>query len=305
MKIGFRAVLALAAVCAAQPAYSQGFSGALMAGLPDVLGQAIGRSMNGYMRCDLFVDKEEQFEAHAPGTQLMSDYFAAASAGKPRSTLFKLTRKTRWTSGDSVADQTNLDRQIDPLAVAGNTLEPLPLRFYRAGTFTTAHGQWAVHAPDGSIAGVYDGVFEREGKIWKFRTLTLLGPDDEIVPANPYCQKPGDADEFEVDAARTGVERTEKQLAKRKAKFIAADERARAVEVRTAGKKGSANAAAASLRATAEAAAKKVAESEKDLAELRESLAKAETRRAEYRALIGPARNAENFRETYDTTVKD
>ncbi|OJW62018.1 MAG: hypothetical protein BGO57_01180 [Sphingomonadales bacterium 63-6] len=305
MQIGLRAVLTLAVICAAQPAYSQGFSGAIMAGLPDVLGQIAGRAANGRMRCEVFVDKDEQFEAHAPGTKLMSDYFAAASAGKPRSALFKLTKKTRWTSGDAVADQTNLDRQIDPLAVAGNTLEPLPLRFYRAGSFTTAHGQWAVHAPDGSIAGVYDGFLEREGKVWKFRTLTLLRPEDEVVPANPYCQKPGDTDEADVNAFKMGVERTEKQLVKRKAKFAAADEKARAAEAKAAGKKGSAATAAGTLRAAAEEAAKKVAESEKNLAELQESLTKAETKLADYRALTGPARNAENFRETYDMTVND
>lgn len=237
-----------------------------------------------------FMPENELAEARGPAPGIMQRYFAAAASGGAKSALFKLNTKTRWTAGATVAGQLELDKQSDPLAVTGNSLTPEPLRFYRAGTFGTALGQWAVRNAEGGVAGVYTAQFERERGEWKLRDLAVSKADDVVEPIAAYCVKPGDSTGQRVTSAVEYVTWSEKRLAKRQAKFVAADAAASAAET-----KGGAT--AKELRATADREKKRVTQAEEALVKARERHGEAVAAAEEIKRLTQPARNAEQFRQ--------
>jgi hypothetical protein len=238
--------------------------GAIMASLPSVLGQVVaqGVAQCAYAACisGTPVSAKELAEARGPASGVMQAYFTAARGGGLKSAAFKLNKRTKWTAGKTVALAGTLDAQADPLAVAGNTLQPAPLRFYRAGDSVTALGQWEVRDVSGGVAGVYTALFEREKGVWKLRELTVSQADDVVAPAAQYCDTPGDVTENGVKASALQVDWAEKQLAKREASFTKAQAKARAAAEKASGEpRGSARAlTAAALQADAARDAEKL-----------------------------------------------
>jgi hypothetical protein len=242
--------------------------------------------MNGGSQC-LNMPEKELAEARDPAPGVMKRYFAAAGGGGAKSAAFKLNSKTKWTSGATVAGVADLDKAADPLAAVGNSLEPEPLRFYRAGNFSSALGQWAVRDASGGIAGMYTAMFEREKGEWKLRELTVSKADDVVEPVAPYCAKPGDTTQQRVTSAAEFVTWNEKQLAKRRTKLAAA-------EATAATAKG---AAAKEAAAMLEREKKKLVQAEEALAKARENHAEAVAAAEEIKRLTLPAREAEQMRK--------
>lgn len=254
----------------------------------DVIASTIANMSRG-SPCNSMPEKELA-EAREPGIGLMQRYFDAASRGGSKSASFKLSKKTKWISGNITAGAEDLNQQVDPIAVKGSRLDPAPLRFYRAFSYGTALGQWAVYGADGSVSGVYTGLFEKGSEAWKLRELTIYRAADVVEPVAPYCYRPGDATQQNVASTQTSIDFGEKLVAKRKAKFDAADAVAGAAE-----KSGGSSAAA--LRATADREKKKLGEAEDALVKSREAHNKAVSYAEDIKRLTLPAREAEQFRD--------
>ena len=296
--VGAAALLLAGALSA--PALAQG---AIMASLPSVLGQVVaqGAAQSAYAACisGTPVSAKELAEARDPAPGVMQAYFKAAQGGGGlKSAAFKLNKRTKWTAGKAVALAATLDAQADPLAVAGNTLQAEPLRFYRAGDSATALGQWDVRDASGGVAGVYTALFEREKGVWKLRELTVSQADDLVAPAAQYCDTPGDVTENGVKMSALQVEWAQKQLAKRQASLAKAQDKARAASEKAAGEpRGSARAtAAAALQADVDVQAKRVADAQEALAKAHQAQDKAAAEAALIESLTGPARDAEKLR---------
>ena len=254
----------------------------------DVIAYTVS-NMTAGQQCTFMPDKELA-EARDPAPGIMGRYFTAAGSGAAKSASFKPSKKTKWTAGSTVAGMLDIDKQVDPLAVAGNSLDPAPLRFYRAGTYGTALGQWAVRGAGGGVAGVYTALFERDRGAWMLRELTVSKAEDVVEPVAPYCSKPGDTTAQRVTSAENWVTYSEKQLGKRQAKSAEADLKAKAAEA-----KG--GAAAKELRDIASREAKKLVQSQEALVKAREAHAKAVADAEEIKRLTLPAREAEQFRQ--------
>ena len=237
-------------------------------------------------------------EARAPSLDAIQTYFAAAQGGTPKSAAFHLDKKTRWLGGGVTAGPLDIDRQPDPLAVAGHKLEAEPLRFYRGGSGATALGQWAVLGADGQIAGVYTGFFARSNKQWKLRELTLFGAEEVIEPVAQYCVKPGDVMEHRLTSTKNWSESAAKSVDEAKTRLAAAAaKRATAEQAALANPRNSGLAQGLrDAKAEENRWTKQLEKREKNLADAREKLAEAEKDAAEIKRLTGAARSAQAFR---------
>ncbi len=233
--------------------------------------------MNMSGRQCLEVTDKKLNEVRGPTRAAMVAYFASAGGAGTKSAAFKNSGKTKWRAGTTTATFADIDRATDPLATGGNTLDGNALRFYRAGNLSTALGQWAVKARDGTVAGVYTGLFERESHVWKLRDLTVHRADELVEPVAPYCAKPGDTTQQRVTTTADFVTRNEKQLAKRQAALAAAQ--------------------AGPDPALVKREREKLAKAEEALAKSRENHAEAVADAAEIKRLTLPAREAERLRK--------
>ena len=270
--------------------------------IADVIGQTIA-NMNfsaGGPTCmtGLAMSDKEVDEARLPAPRVMQQYFDAARDGGPKSAQFKLGKKTRWQAGDVVAGADTLNAQADPLAVSGNRLEQEALRFYRAGNHMTALGQWAVLAPDDTVAGVYTGLFERDGGEWRLRELDIFTADQIVEPAAQYCLEPGDVTAYKVSSAESWVKTSEDQLAKAEEKLAKQQVKQQQFEAKSAGKPDSKTLTtrAQRMREVTELRIAKVDEKKEQLAKAKEQLAKMQDGKRELDELAGEARLAQRFR---------
>lgn len=252
----------------------------------------------GTSTCGPMVDSEID-EARLPAPGIMQAYFDAAQAGEPISPSFKLNKRTRWVLGEASAGQAELDAQRDPLAAAGNRLDPETLRFFRAGIHTTAQGQWLVLAPDGGVAGVYTAQFEREEGQWKLLALEIARAGDRVSPIKHYCSEPGDLVEAQVKGREQMVAGAERAFERAQRNHAKAEQTAAASEAKAAEKPDSSSRAqrAAADRAKAEERRQRLEREAADLAEANAKLAEARAELAEFQALTTEARNARSFRE--------
>ncbi len=237
-------------------------------------------------------------EARLPAPGIMQAYFAAAQAGQPVSPHFRLGSKTAWTLGDRTVGQAELDMQSDPLAVAGNSLDPETLRFFRAGTHQTAQGQWLVTAPDGTVAGVYVAQFQREDSQWKLLTLEVFRADDMVAPIMHYCSEPGDLNDRRVTGGEALVTHHERKLERAQRRHDEDLARAVEAEARAAERPDNRSRAqqATERRARANERQEQLETARTNLAEAREDLEEARADFAELQSRTTQARNARDFR---------
>lgn len=237
-------------------------------------------------------------EARAPALATMQAYFAAAQGGKPKSAAFHLDKKARWQAGGASAGQLDIDRQADPLAAPGLTLDPEPLRFYRGGTGATALGQWAVRDAGGQVAGVYTGFFTRSNKLWKLRELGVATADEIVEPAAQFCGKPGDVIEHRLTSTKNWRESAQKNVDEAQAKLDAATVQVAAAEAALAtGPKRSGTAALLRTARSDQAKwTKQLEKRQKNLADALEKSAEAQKDADAIKRLTGPARDALAFR---------
>lgn len=256
---------------------------------------------NGYVGCGPMPQAEID-EARLPAPGVMQAYFAAAQSGQPISPHFRLNSRTAWVMGGLTAGEAELNAQADPLAVAGNRLDPDTLRFFRAGTATTAQGQWLVLAADGNVAGVYNAQFQREDGQWKLLRLEVFRADDPVAPIMHYCTDPGDLTEARVTGGENFVTQLERQLERAQRRYDEDAARAVEAETRAAAEPDSARRAsqAAERRAQADERRQQLEETQTKLAEARDKLADARADLAELQSRTAPARNAATFRQRGD-----
>ncbi|QYJ07020.1 hypothetical protein [Qipengyuania flava] len=251
--------------------------------------------------------ENEIAEARDPAPRLVQSYFDAAQSGGKLTGAFRDKKKASWTHAGRTVLYAEIDQQSDPLVAAGNRLDPEPLRFFRAGNFQSAQGQWSVLDASGAVAGVYDVVFKRQKGIWRIDALTVLGADETVAPAMQYCMEPGDVTEHKVEAAGNQIEFFEEQIAKSEEKLVRERERLAAAQEKLAGSPNR-----SSFRERVQREKQKVARREEKLEELRENLVDArefqsDSNRdvAEIAAITGPARDALRFRGFELTTDRE
>lgn len=237
-------------------------------------------------------------EARAPSLAAMQAYFAAAQGGTPKSAAFHLDKKSKWQGGGVRAGQFEIDRQADPLAAAGHSLDAEPLRFYRGGSGATALGQWAVLGADGEVAGVYTGFFTRANKLWKLRELTVSTADEIVEPAAQYCVKPGDVIEHRLTSTKSWRESAKKSVDEAKTRLDAATVEVAAAEAAIAANPKGNGPATVLREAKADQAkwTKQLEKRQKNLADALEKSAEAQKDADEIKDLTGPARGARAFR---------
>lgn len=250
---------------------------------------------------------KEIAEARDPAPALMQAYFDAAQAGASRKALFRPSKKASWSHGAVTVPLAAIDAQADPLAKAGNRLDRGPLRFFRAGDFQTAFGQWAVLDASGGVAGVYDALLQREKGEWKLLTLGVHGAGDAVEPAVQYCTSLGDVTKNNLTASAERVEMLGKEIAKSEEKL--AKERARLAKSQAdaAAKRDSYSSreAVRRNRLTVENREKKLADMRTWLADAVEAQADALRDEAEIRQMTVPAREALRLRGFELTTQKE
>lgn len=178
---------------------------------------------------------EEVAEAHAPGLAVMRAYFSSAGTDGRISAHFNLDKRTRWIDAEPGVGMAELDRQRDPFARGGLSLDPEPLGFVRAGDGASALGQWVVRDAAGQLGGTYTGRFTRSGGVWRLSTLRLTPARQYVDPVEQYCHKPGDVLPYRLETARWQREYAERRFAKAKDK---------AAKAEAAGSKAGANATA-------------------------------------------------------------
>lgn len=251
-------------------------------------------------------DKEVD-EARRPAPGVMAGYFTAAQDGGSKSASFRVSNKAQWSHGSTTAALAQIDAQRDPLALAGNRLDPDALRFVRSGDAQSAQGQWLVKRPDGAAAGLYDAVFRRERGVWKLERLAVHGADEPVAPAMQYCTTPGDVTEFKLKTSADRILSLEKEIVKAEARLDKARAQLASAEAALAAKPGG-----TMQREAAGTARRDVADREKRLADLRKNLAdtrdyrsKANRDRAEIAAMTLPAAEAHRFRAFETTTAKE
>lgn len=255
----------------------------------------------------LALPEKEVDEARLPAPATMQSYFAAAQIGGRKSAAFRTSKKAQWTHGSTTVQLAQIDAQTDPLAVAGNQLNPETLRFFRSGNFQTAQGQWLVNSADGTVAGLYDAVFQREKGVWKIDRLTVYKAADKVVPAMQYCLTPGDVTEHKIKSANDQISYFEKEIGKAEAKLDKAKAKLASDEAALSAKPGSTG-----QREAVRTAKKELENREKKLADLKENLAnakeyldKSNRDKAEIDAMTLPAAEASRFRGFETTTAKD
>jgi hypothetical protein len=231
-------------------------------------------------------------------TFVAAEDFAAAQAGQPVSPFFRLGSKTAWTLGDHTAGQAELDAQSDPLAVAGNSLDPETLRFFRAGTHQTAQGQWLVTAPDGTVAGVYVAQFQREDSQWKLLAMEVFRADDMVAPIMHYCSEPGDFNDRRVTGGEALVTHNERQVERAQRRYDEDLARAVEAEARAAERPDNRSRAqrATERRARVNERLEQLETARTKLAEARADLEQASADFAELQSRTTLARNARDFR---------
>jgi hypothetical protein len=254
--------------------------------------------MTGAGTCGPMPDKEID-EARLPAPGLMQGYFEAAQSGSPIAPHFKLNSKTRWTLGETSVGEEALNAQKDPLAVAGNRLDLDTVRFFRAGTHQTAQGQWLVLNEAGDVAGVYNGVFERQKGQWRLHKLEIFEADHKVAPIMHYCSKPGDLDERRVTGLKAQVEALEKRVVARTKRYERDVAKFEEAEARAAERPGSTNRARKlrERRTLMDGRRAKLAEAQEQLANARSNLAEAVADLEQLRSHTTEARNAHRFRE--------
>lgn len=250
---------------------------------------------------------KEIAEAREPAPGVMLRYFEAAQGGTSRLGAFRQSNKAQWVHAGKTVLLPAIDSATDPLATAGNRLDPEPLRFVRSGNFESAHGQWAVLDASGAVAGVYDAQFRRQSGVWLLQSLTVLGADETVAPAMQYCLKPGDVTEHKVTSAQNLIDYHTKQIAKSEAKLVKEQAALAKAEAALAAKPGKASQVEAVRRAkvAVERREKKLADSRKGLADAEEFKANSERDKAEIAALTGPARDALRIRGFETTTARE
>jgi hypothetical protein len=289
---GFALLGAAALALQGSPATAQDY-GVFIA---DVIGQTIA-NMNSYAPPCGYMPDNELAEARDPAPAVMQGYFDAARSGGDRTRFFKLDNKARWQLGESVVGSDGLNAQADPLAVEGNRLDPQALRFYRAGTYSTAQGQWAVMAPDGTVAGVYTGLFTRERGQWKLRELMVVPAGSDVGPIDQYCAEPGDLTDAAVTAGEKRIAWIEKEIADKEEDRQRDETRIASTEEKLA--KRASRSLRERLAREKQTLANRLASLEtlrSALVTARDGLAEAQKTRTELLALRGDARNALAFR---------
>jgi hypothetical protein len=304
-RTGTIAIAAAAMVVAGTPANAQ-----YMMHLDPNLYMMVVMNMNsGPNTCltGIALPDKEVDEARLPAPAVMQGYFAAAQGSGSKSASFRQSEKAQWSHGTTVAPLAQIDAQRDPLAAAGNRLDPDALRFFRAGDAQTAQGQWLVTRADGVAAGLYDAVFKREKSVWKLERLTVHGAADPVAPAMQYCAKPGDVTEHMVKSAVDRIAYIEKEITKAEEKLVAAKAKLAADEAALSAKPDRSN-----LKETVRLSREQLDRREKKLIELRKNLAdareyqdNANRDKAELAAMTLPAAEAQRFRGFETTTAKD
>ena len=250
---------------------------------------------------------DEIDEARLPAPGVMQAYFDAAQTGGALSPSFRESKKSQWSHGSLTVPFEQIDTQTDPLAAQGNRLDPEPLRFFRAGSFQTATGQWAVMDGAGAVAGVYDAQFRRQSGEWKLQRLSVVEAAETLKPAMQYCMEPGDVTEHKIEFSTNRIANLEKQIAKQEGKLVRDNDRLAQAEAKLAAKPGRAR-----LRESVGRARQSVTRREEKLSGLREgledaqeNLTKSNRDAAEIAAMTGPASDALRLRGFELTTAKE
>lgn len=189
----------------------------------DMVGQAIAAQREQACMIGTPMSDSEVAEARAPALAVMPAYFASAGADGRISTHFNLDKRARWIDGEASVGMAELDRQRDPFARTGLSLDPAPIAFVRAGDGSSALGQWTVRDAPGSAGGTYTARFTRSKGAWRLSTLQLAPARQYVDPVEQYCHSPGDVLPYRLQLGRALREQAERRVAKAKGKVAKAD----------------------------------------------------------------------------------
>ena len=158
---------------------------------------------------------EEALRAASP---LLAAYWARASAADPADVVgaFQAVGTAKWIADGTEHKRAEMKALHDPFALdPALTLADGPVAFARAGAepMNGARGAWAVRSKaDGSVAGYYLVDFERFLMKWGIARIELVrGPAPAVTP---YCDKPGDVEEFAAARAEKAARKAARRAAR-------------------------------------------------------------------------------------------
>jgi hypothetical protein len=106
----------------------------------------------------------------------------------------------------------------DPWIARAAKLEPVA---FTAGNWNSSyHAQWKAVDADGNVLGLYDAWMNKSDTGSRFIWLDLYSPAaaDKAMPNVPFCDQPGDIEEWKAANAKREAEKATKRAAKEAAK---------------------------------------------------------------------------------------
>ncbi|MCW0198562.1 hypothetical protein [Sphingopyxis sp.] len=185
--------------------------------MADVIGQAVARSNRGIPENCLnltWVPNDKQTARfNAEAEPALRAYLALAAVNADLKPVYTSRKQDRSWSIDG-AKITELMDIRDPWAARVDRIELIGLRL--GGYEVRGRGQWRAYAADGSLLGIYDGLFRRKSKGFEISSLDLWTPGEEskAKPLSGFCYTPGDHEEWVEATAKAKAAKAERQAAK-------------------------------------------------------------------------------------------
>jgi len=186
---------------------------AQFAGMPDVIAQTIA-GMNAPLPDKCYDGRwtpsaESIAKGPARVEAAMANYRQVAATGTDLRKVIGSEGVRRWQLDGKVQD---VRAVRDPFLSRVARLELLAVTPSNGGAYYRA--QWRAIAADGSEVGSYDALMFWRSK--KFMSLDLYTPSatDRPLPDTPFCQRPGDVEEWKEARAKLEAEKAAKRAAK-------------------------------------------------------------------------------------------
>lgn len=203
-----------AMVCAAFFAFftPQKANAAIMASLPDVLGQVAAQGSQGWPVYCLALNDEPSEKAEArfdEGAELgMERYLSVASAGGDIGEAYKRNWSDPWSlDGEITEDRSTVS---DPWASSVARIERIGTMLGQSRVFGRAI--WNAFDSEGDLLGTYDAELIRRSQDYAIGRMRLFSPGKlgEAEALTPYCASPGDNLAYLEGSMKSAEKRVEK-----------------------------------------------------------------------------------------------
>jgi hypothetical protein len=229
--------LALPAICAATPAYSQAWIGQVVGNV--IAQQQAAAAEHACMTGAAMIDTEVA-ETRPTTIASMRGYWDAVKSGQPAvvQSHFHVNKKSVWINGATKVAIAPGAKVSDPFAVQGAQLAAEPLRYFRSGDGASVRVQWEVRDAAAKLIGTYDAELRRGGSTWRLFELRLIPAKEYVEPLVQYCHKAGDVMPYRLATTQRAMDYTAKRAVRMEEKAVKAEAAANKALARTMNSQG-------------------------------------------------------------------